>query len=221
MTFNWSFSRLKDYQTCPTRYLEIKVLRNFQEVEHPTTAYGTRGHTALELRIRDKTPLPSEFSYLEGFAEKLATAPGDVYCEHELACTRDFAPVEFEDETRWVRGIIDVLILRDTEAVAVDFKFGKIKPTAQLKLMALLVFAKYPMVRTVKSRFLWLQFRDTTDGLYHRKDAPALWQEFIDGAGQMEEAHESGMFMPKPSGLCKAHCPVSTCEFYKRGNRRY
>lgn len=220
MTFNWSFSRLKDYQTCPHRYLETKVLGNFQEAEHPTTAFGTRGHKALELRVRDKIELPSEFAYLEPFAEKLAAADGLLYCEHELACTREFAPVEFNDEARWVRGIIDVLILRDTEAVVVDYKFGKVKPTAQLKLMALLVFVNFPTVRKVRSRFLWLQYRQTTDGEYFREDAPSLWKEFQEGAGQMEEAHDIGVFMPKPSGLCRGWCPVSTCEFFGKGSRR-
>lgn len=221
MTFNWSFSRLKEYQTCPNKYLETTVLGNFQEAEYPVAAYGTRGHLALEQRIRDKTSLPSEFSYLENFAERLATTDGILHCEHELACTRNFEPIGFNDDNRWARGIVDLLILRNTEAVAIDFKFGKVKPTAQLKLMALLVFANYPMVRQVRSRFLWLQFRKTTDGIYQRKEIPELWQEFIDDVRQMEEAHDLGIFLPKPSGLCKGWCPVNTCEFYNKGTRRY
>jgi hypothetical protein len=93
-----------------------------------------------------------------------------------------------------------------------------------LGLMALLVFINYPDVQVVKTRFLWIQFREKTDGVFHRADADRLWEEFEVAAQQLEEAHESGIFMPKPSGLCKpngkgyAGCPVKTCEFCGRGS---
>lgn len=29
--------------------------------------------------------------------------------------------------------------------------------------------------------------------------------------------NDAGIFPPKPSGLCKKHCPVETCEYYTTG----
>lgn len=217
----WSYSQLSSFETCPLQHYEIKIAKNFQEQTHPTTAWGTRGHLALEERVRDGVPLPAEFAYLEGFAKGIIAMPGDTHCEHQIACTKDYRPTEFDSPDAWARGIIDVLKLRDTEAVVCDYKFGKIKPSAQLKLNALLLFCNFPMVQTVKTRFLWIAHRDKTEGVYHRKDMDWLWADFIQRAASLEQAKEEGIFNPRPSGLCKAHCPVSTCEFYKRGNRRY
>ena len=222
----WSFSKLKAYQTCPRQYLEIKVLKHFQETVHPTTAWGTRGHEALEFRIRDGMPLPDEFAYLEPLAQTTIAIPGDTHCELELACTRDRSPTGFNDEDAWSRGIIDVFKFQDDKAVAVDWKFGKVKPTSQLKLNALLIFANYPTVQVVKTRFLWIAAREKTDGTYHRRDEDSLWEEFERDSDQLIKAHEEGLFPAKSSGLCKpngkgyAGCVVSTCEFWGKGGRR-
>lgn len=224
---HWSFSRLKDYETCPRRYEEVKLLRHFQEEVHPTTSWGTSGHLALEERVRDGKPLPSEFSYLEGFAQGLIAIPGKTYCELELACTVARTPTDFEADDAWARGIVDLFKFRDTEAVVIDYKFGKVKPSAQLKLMSLLVFANFPTVKTVKTRFLWIAHNQKTDGVFHRDDADTLWHEFELGAKQLAEAHELGIFNPKPSGLCSPSkksgykgCVVKTCEFCGVGNKR-
>jgi hypothetical protein len=85
--------------------------------------------------------------------------------------------------------------------------------------MALLIFANYPTVHKVTSRFLWIAHREVTRGEYLRKDEDALWQEFIERAEELDQAHKDGIFPTRPSGLCKNHCPVSTCEYYKRGGR--
>jgi hypothetical protein len=223
---HWSFSRLKDYETCPLRYLEVKVLNNYQEEVHPTTSWGTKGHLALEERIRDGKALPSEFSYLESLAQGIGNIPGKVYCELELACTTTRAPTAFSADDAWARGIVDVFVFRDNEAIVVDYKFGKIKPTSQLKLMALLVFANFPTVKRVKTRFLWIAHGDKTDGEYFRSDVDALWKEFEMGAAQLQQAHELGIFKPKPSGLCAPSksgykgCIVKTCEYCGVGNKR-
>lgn len=217
----WSFSQLSAYETCPMQFYEIKIARNYQESVHPTTAWGTRGHLALEARVKEATPLPSEFSYLEGFAGKICELPGITMCEEQLACTKDRSPTGFDSPDAWSRGIIDVFNLRDTEALVMDYKFGKIKPTSQLKLNALLVFANYPFVQTVRTRFLWIAHRDKTDGLYERKDLDMLWEEFETRAAQLEQAKEEGVFQPKPSGLCKAHCAVTSCQYHGIGKRRW
>lgn len=215
----WSFSRLQAFETCPLRYYETKVAKNFQETTHPTTEWGTRGHLALEERVRDEKELPSEFAYLESFAAGIAAIPGATHCEHELACTRTYEPTEFDSPTAWSRGIIDVFKLRDADAVCLDYKFGKLKPSAQLKLNALLVFANYPQVEKVVTRFLWIALRDITEGVYYRKDAPALWQDFVGRAAALQEAYDVGVFNPKPSGLCKNYCPVKTCGYCGKGRR--
>jgi len=216
----WSFSQLEAFNTCPRQFYELKIAGNYQQILHPTTVWGTRGHLALEERVRDGTPLPSEFSYLERFAQRMIEIPGTTHCEYEIACKKDFTPAGFHDPDAWGRGIIDVLKLQGDTAIAMDYKFGKVKPTGQLKLMALFVFANFPEVNRVISRFLWIQFRTKTDGEFLREDAERIWPEFMARVDRLQDAHDSGYWVEKPSGLCKAHCPVKECDFYQKGSRR-
>ena len=223
----WSFSQLQGFETCPRQHYELKIAKNYQQIVHPTTAWGTRGHLALEERVRDGIELPSEFSYLERFAQGIIAIPGETYCEHEIACTKELAPTGFNSPDAWGRGIIDVLKVQGDKAVALDYKFGKVKPSAQLKLMALLVFVNFPEVQSVTSRFLWIQFRDKTVGELKRADAVRVWPEFFDRVAALEMAHEEGYWVEKPSGLCRpngrgyAGCPVVSCDFYQKGARRW
>ena len=46
---SWSHSALKDYEGCPKRYQEVKVLKNFPFTETEATRYGNEVHKALEL----------------------------------------------------------------------------------------------------------------------------------------------------------------------------
>ena len=217
----WSFSQLTAFETCPRQFYELKIAQNYQQVLHPTTVWGTRGHLALEERVRDGTALPSEFAYLESFARGIIAIPGQTYCEREVACTSEYQPIGFHDPAAWCRGIVDVLKVDGDKAIVLDYKFGKVKPSAQLKLMALLVFVNFPEVQSVQSRFLWIQFRDKTSGALQRSDADRVWLEFVDRAAALQEAHTEGFWVEKPSGLCKAHCPVKDCDFYQKGARRW
>ena len=58
MTVKWSHSALKDYEGCPRRYHEVKVLKNYPFTDTQATLYGKEYHEAAELYIRDGKPLP-------------------------------------------------------------------------------------------------------------------------------------------------------------------
>ena len=40
---------------------------------------------------------------------------------------------------------------------------------------------------------------------------PEMWQKWLNEYGKMEEAYEVGVWNPRPSGLCRAHCVVLEC----------
>ena len=72
----WSHSALKDFEGCPRRYHEIKVLNNFPFQETEATYYGKEFHTAAEVYIRDNTPLPPQFGYAKDVLDALIAKPG-------------------------------------------------------------------------------------------------------------------------------------------------
>ena len=138
--FTWSFSALKDYINCPKKYHETKVLQNYKFVDTPQTIYGKEVHTALENYVRDGTPLLKNYMRFKGMVDSLISIPGDKYPEYEMGLTKELGPCEFDDENRFVRGIVDLLIVDGDYAFIVDYKTGsnKYPDPKQLRLMALM-----------------------------------------------------------------------------------
>ena len=61
----WSHSSLKDYEGCPRRYNEVKVLKNYPFTDTEATIYGKELHTAAEEYIENGTDLPPQFEFLK------------------------------------------------------------------------------------------------------------------------------------------------------------
>ena len=120
-----------------------------------------------------------------------------------------FEPVDWAD--RWVGSISDILKVVDSIAHVHDWKLGKIKPSTQLKLNALMVFYNYPDVNTVHTSFEWVQFGQSTKDVHTRDQIPELWKSFEKDLMQYAQAFRTDTWQKRPSGLCKNYCPVTTC----------
>lgn len=92
------------------------------------------------------------------------------------------------------------------------------KPSSrQLMLFALLVFAHYPEIEVCKTSFLWLKFKDDPKGyidteMFHREEAPELWQRFLPDLKAFVTAFKTEVFNPRQSGLCWRWCSVVSCQ---------
>ena len=125
---------------------------------------------------------------------------------------------KFFDSEVWLRGIVDLLVVREDKPIAkvVDYKFGKSKnaDSTQLELMALLVFVHYPQVDTVKGLLMFCAEQKYIEAEFHREDIPQMWQNWMPDVKRLESSMESGTWNPNPSGLCKGWCPVKTCQHW-------
>jgi len=211
---------LKDFEGCPRRYHEVKVLNNFPFQETEATNYGKQFHTAAEFYIKDGTPLPPEFEYAKDMLDALIAKPGRKLCEYEMGLTRDLQPCDFNDKNRWVRGIADLLIIDDENLTArvVDYKTGnnKYPDRDQLKLMSLMVFKHFPHIRKINSALLFVVKNDMVKHSMTVDEADAEWWNYRERVAKLEACVASGVWNPKSSGLCRAHCPVITCEYNGR-----
>ena len=61
----WSHSSLKDYEGCPRRYYESKVLKKYPFTDTQATIYGKELHEAAEFYIKDDKPLPQQFEFVK------------------------------------------------------------------------------------------------------------------------------------------------------------
>lgn len=217
----WSYSSLNAFETCPHRYHQTKIAKAIVEPQTEATEWGNRVHKAFEYRVGHNTPFPEELKEYEPIAQKLLKAADGkrVGVEQKLALSRDLVQRKWFDKDVWVRGIIDVTIEHGSKLFIGDYKTGKPNPdSAQLRLTAAMTFAARPWINEITNTFIWLKTGAVTTEKFERNDGPAIWQEFLPRVKRLEEAVALDKFPKRPSGLCRAYCPVHTCEH--NGNYR-
>lgn len=212
----WSHSSLTAFETCPHRYFLTRVSKQVTEPEGEAQRWGNYVHKALEDRINDATPLPESLTPYEGMVANILAKPGEAKGEQELAVTAAYAPTGWWDKDGWARGIIDLTIINGKRAVALDWKTGNRKTgSTQLMLTAGLIFSHYPDVEQVKTGFVWLKESKVDREVFTRNQVPVIWGEFIPRVRRLEIAFDKDKWPKKPSGLCRAWCPVgkALCEY--------
>jgi hypothetical protein len=211
-----SYSALKQFETCPRQYHEVRVLKKHPPQETKATLWGKRVHEAAELHIRDGKQFTFEFPGQDTVLA-LASLKGEKHCELEMAVNDKLEPVDFADPTAVLRGIADLVIISGDKARVLDYKTGsnKYPDVAQLELMALMVFAKFPEVERSHGGLLFLAHDTITQKITKKEDSEVLWSGWFGKVARIEAAHETGVWNAKSSGLCKGWCPVEFCEHWK------
>lgn len=221
--FAWSYSRLKNYETCPRRYEAIDLTKEFKQDETEELNEGDRLHKAMAKRVMSGTELPREFYYMERHAENLTKLTHDlqiINCELKLAINKDYKAVGFFEKGVWARCMIDYIKIvpaNDKQSFAhiVDYKTGKLKEDdAQLAVNAMLTFSCFKDVVGIKSEFLWTKYNDTTSIVFTRSNIIEYWDLIIPRVMKLAVAHEENNFPAKPGKLCKEWCAVSSCEHW-------
>ena len=211
----WSFSSLKDYINCPRQYYEVKVEKKYTKSATQQMLYGTAVHEACENYVRDGTPLEQNYQQFKPTLDALLEIPGERYTEYEMALDVNLQPCEFKGDY-WVRGIADLLIVDGNAAYVVDYKTGsnKYPDPKQLKLMALMVFARFPEVTLIRAALLFIVYGSIVDEVYTREQIADLWGAFRPDLKRLEVSFDTGVWNPNSTPLCR-WCPVVTCEHHR------
>lgn len=222
--FAWSYSRLKNFETCPKRHWHVDINKDVKEEEGEALLWGNEVHKALANRIAKNAPLPHGMDKFERWVQKVVTGQGNpgvqVLVEQQLAINANFGKTAWfpSDAKRagtgdpWYRGIGDVIKIVGPVALIVDWKTGKIlEDSQQLALMAACVFAHYPEVMKVRSVFVWLKDDTETKEDFHRNDMAAMWKHLWPRIEALKHAHDTTTYPAKPGPLCRRFCPVSAC----------
>jgi len=217
----WSHSRIKAFLTCPLKMYSEQIAKTHPaDFSGEAASWGKKVHKALEKRINMGAELPSNMPY-EGIVRAYEALAKQFNCEIiaelSLAVDQKLKPCGWKDWDRcWVRCALDVLIVGPSspDATAIDWKTGKvIDDDRQLALQAAMVFRHYPHVNRVTSMFNWLKEGGKMEKLvFTRAQEPRLWRQYLPVAKDLTEAVQFGEWPAKPSGLCRAHCPVNTCK---------
>jgi CRISPR/Cas system-associated exonuclease Cas4 (RecB family) len=212
--YTWSYSALKEYENCPKKYYEIRVAQNYTVIPSEQMIYGTEVHKALEDYVKDGKELALNYLRFKPAADALIDIPGEKYPEYEMALFRDKTPCDFADSNRWVRGIVDLLIVDGDYAFIVDYKTGSSKypDPKQLRLMSLMTFAHFPNVNKIKAGLLFVMHGSFVTEEYTREDLDKSWAKFNGPLGRLDNSYDNNVWPPNPTPLCK-YCPVKSCDF--------
>lgn len=211
--FSWSYSKVKNFETCPKRSWHLDHARDIKEEESEQLVYGNAIHKALAEAISGKAPLPKHFNHVQPWVDKVTGGvTGNILVEQQLAIRKDFSPTEWFAKDAWYRGIADVIKIVGPVAIVLDWKTGKILDDGvQLALMAACVFAHHPDIQKIRTEFVWLKEDATTRADFTRDDLPAVWSGVLPRVQALEDALASANFPPKPGYLCRKWCPITHC----------
>jgi len=211
---SWSYSVLNSFETCPRRHYLTKVAKTVVEQQNEQMLHGNRVHKALEMRLKEKRPLPVDMAGYEKYAVRVEQSAigGRLFAEQQLALDARLNKTSWFGKganTPWVRVITDFTVLKGNKAFIGDWKTGRREPeSAQLRLSAAATFAVMPEVDVIHNSFVWLKEQKVDAEVFRRGDAPTIWQEFAPRVRKLEKAHEDQQWPPRPSGLCRKYCPV-------------
>lgn len=218
--WSWSYSKLKNYITCPKRMYEIDILKNYQDSSEALTQ-GNEVHDVLAKACSGKQPLPLMHSRFQQWVDRVRSGPGELLVEQKYAITRDFRKTTYFAKDVWYRGIADVVRIDRDVALALDWKTGKVlEDPVQLMLMAACLFVHYPQLLRVRAEYIWLKDECTSPEVFDRVEVATEMAKLLPKIDQLENATKALDFPPKPNGLCTKWCKVTSCPFHGKGARR-
>jgi hypothetical protein len=225
MTLSVSYSKIKNFRTCPRRHYHCDIVKDVKEEESEALQWGNIFHTAMEKRILKGERLPPTMLRYDNWGDTVEqwSKEGIVKVEQKLAFDKQFRATNYFDKGTWFRTRIDVAWFPSdypNQVVLLDWKTGEVKPDEQqLQLSAQAMFAHFPNLEKVVTSYVWIGNDAVTTKNYTPRDMPGLWSSLLPEIKLMENAAASGEYPPKPSGLCRRYCPVKSCEFYGVGSR--
>lgn len=216
----WSYSSLKTFQQCPKKYYHLKVAKDVKDDGSEATVYGQELHKAAEDYIKDGTPIPERFAFIQKTVDALKNIPGEKHTEIQLGLTNrggKLSACGFFDKDVWYRGIADLLIINGDEGYLVDYKSSKNAKYADLKQLDLLagaVFAHYPEVKSLKSALIFVVSNEFINKEHDSHHKLAYFEHVRFDLERLEKALETGVWNAVSGPLC-GWCPVKTCQNYR------
>ncbi len=214
--FSWSYSKLKNFETCPKRHYHYDVARDIKDAETEEIRFGNRMHDAYAryLQAIGQVPLPATFASAQPMLDKLRAAPGKRYIEQKWAITSTFQHANWRGNEAWYRAVVDfALHSPDGEVMTiVDWKSGKVKddPT-QLQLLAATAFIHFPRVQRVKAALMFTVHGHAERSEFVRTDQKEIWTEILPRVKALRTANDAKEYPPKPGFLCRKWCGVVSC----------
>jgi PD-(D/E)XK nuclease superfamily len=212
--FAWSYSKLKNFESCPKRHWHVDIAKDAKEEESEQLKWGNTLHSAAAKRLKKKVALPPGMEAVEAWCKRFEATPGEILVEQKLAINKDFGKCSWFDNSAWFRAVGDVIKISGPVALIADWKTGKVlEDSQQLALSAACVFAHHPDVQRVRSLFVWLKEGPDvkSEDTFTREGMVNMWKNIWPRIQQLQNAHDTMTYPAKPGRLCRNWCPVDVC----------
>ena len=217
----WSYSSIKTFDQCPKKYYHLKVAKDVKDEGSPATLYGQEVHKAAEEYVRDGTPIPTKFKFVEPVVSAFSNIPGEKHTELKLGVKKTdagYEPCGFFDKDVWWRGIADLLIISRGKAWLADYKTSKSAKhadTKQLDLLAGAAFLHFPQLQRIKSALAFVVSNEFVKTTHDAAQRDTYINTFNPELERLASAHQTGVWNAVTGPLC-GWCPVTSCEHYRR-----
>jgi CRISPR/Cas system-associated exonuclease Cas4 (RecB family) len=217
----WSYSSLKTFEQCPKKYYHLRVVKDVKDEGSEATQYGQELHKAAEDYLKDNTPIPPKFAYIQQVVDAIKEIPGEKHCELKLGVKRTdtgYEPCGFFDKDVWWRGIGDVVVVQDDVAFSLDYKTSKNAKYAdmkQLDILAAALFTHFPQIKKVKSALAFVVSNEFIHKEHFADMRDSYFATFEPELDRLTAAEESGVWNTNTGPLCK-FCPVHHCEHNRK-----
>lgn len=217
----WSYSSLKTFEQCPKKYYHLRVVKDVKDEGSEATQYGQKLHKAAEDYLKDNTPIPPKFAYIQQVVDAIKEIPGEKHCELKLGVKRTdtgYEPCGFFDKDVWWRGIGDVVVVQDDVAFSLDYKTSKNAKYAdmkQLDILAAALFTHFPQIKKVKSALAFVVSNEFIHKEHFADMRDSYFATFEPELDRLAAAEESGVWNTNTGPLCK-FCPVHHCEHNRK-----
>lgn len=222
--FNWSFSRLMTYESCPQQF-KFKAIDRLPEPPKPENnplERGNRIHRNLELFVQGETKVVSnEAKSIAHFIPALEHlrelyACGMATTEDDWLFDRDWDETQKRNAERpiWLWAKLDASILDEERgiAIAVDYKSGKsnnkaIEHVQQLQLYAALTALKYEWANEIHAELWYLDEGWVKPVVYSREQALSYVGRFDVRAQRL---YDDRFYRPNPNRVTCRYCPYGS-----------
>lgn len=209
----WSFSTLKQFETCKYSIYLSKVAKMPKPADGPALIRGQMVHDAAERFVKGEVDeLATELNKFAGSIQRLREQyeEGIVEVEQNWGFTSDWEPCSWRDKALWCRMKLDVLLWDgEYSAYVIDYKTGKkfgneIKHTDQGLSYAIGAIMRYPQLKTVQVEFWYTDQKDKLKKLFNRNQLMLLVPHLEARAHKMTSCTT---FEPSPSVHNCRFCP--------------
>lgn len=209
-----SHTMLEAFDNCPHKGFRMYIAKDLpRKAETDAMRWGKDVHKSMSMLITRGRVLPEAMRQFEPLA--MPFVGKDCFTELPLAIDRAGKPCGFYDDTVFLRGYGDVVVLNQPQAPTVaalfDWKTGKKREDpAELRRHALMLHASYPTLQKMIGYYIWLQ--DCVVGKPHDvSDTHVTWAKLNEQMDEIRFMLEQNSFPKQPNPLC-GWCDVKDCE---------